>query len=319
MFRTSLVAIIILCAATHCLAAERPRAKPRSDRSLSSGQTPAANIKVDVPFVLIPVHVATDIGRPVMELESKDFRLFDDNIEHSIKSFAKDDAPISVGMVFDSSGSMKSKMTKSVEAASAFLKTASPADEHFLVEFGDRAKLSIPFTDANSDPIAKIARIRPFGRTSLFDAIHLSLKQMGHARNKRRAIVIFSDGGDNCSRRTMQEIRNSLLEANVQLYAIGIIEEDSKDKPTREEIAGPGVLDELTQITGGLHFRSGLSDLTPIAERVGNELRSQYLIGYTPITEEGDGKYHRVRVTISKKDRMPGLRVSHRLGYYSSN
>ena len=252
--------------------------------------------------------------------QSRDFRLFDDNIVHSIQSFTRDDSPISVGMVFDCSGSMKAKMTKSIEAASAFLKTANPADEHFLVEFGDRAKLSIPFTDTSADLTARIARIRPFGRTSLFDAIHLSLGQMIRARNRRRAIVIFSDGGDNCSRRTKQEIRNSLLEADVQLYAVGIVDGDVKTKLTREEIAGPGILDEFTQITGGVHLQSDLTDLSAVSERLGNELRSQYLLGYVPSsTEVRDGKYHRVKVMLNPTEKTPDLRVSHRQGYYDAS
>ena len=311
MFRSWYALLAILVSTFSNWAAEKPNLKLRAPSPVISVGEHSPHLTVNVSFVLVPVHVTTMLGRPVTQLELKDFRLFDENIEHSIKTLTKEDSPISVGVLFDSSGSMRLKMKQAVAATNAFLKTASPADEHFLIEFGDRAKLAVPFSGDLTDLSTRIARVRPFGRTSMYDAIQLGITQMKSAKHKRRAIVIFSDGADNHSRRNLQEIRQVLMEADVQVYAIGIF--DGND------ISGPLVLDELAEITGGTHLRAGLSDLAVISERIGNELRSEYVIGYSPTTEVRNGKYHRVKVIVAPKQTMPDLHVSHRQGYYGTS
>ena len=321
LFRRAIIASLFFFVAwSHGWASEKSVPKTPSTRTASAAsEHPLAILVADVPFVLVPVHVTTLLGGPVMHLESKDFHLFDQNIEHSIKSFSRDDTPISVGVLFDSSGSMRTRMDKSADATRAFLKTANAVDEHFLVEFGDRAKVTVPFTTDTAGLFERIARIRPFGRTSMFDAIHLAIGQMRFAKNKRKAIVIFSDGGDNWSRRTLREIRRSLLEVEIQIYAVGIMDESNTGKLTREELAGPGILDELAELTGGTHLRADLEELTSIAERIGNELRSRYLLGYSPTAEVRDGKYHQVKVTVTPHGNMPDLRISHRPGYHGAS
>src|SRR5262249_2047513 len=156
-----------------------------------------------------------------------------------ITEFSREDGPISIGLLFDSSGSMQKKMRRSAEAAAAFFKTASSDDEFFLVEFNDRAKLAVPFTPDPEELYQHISHIKPFGRTSLFDAIHVALQQMRHARHLRKAIVILSDGGDNRSRYTGTEIKNAMLESDVQLYAMGIFAEGDTSKLPQEEQNGP--------------------------------------------------------------------------------
>lgn len=311
MFRSWYALLAILVSTFSNWAAEKPNLKLRAPSPVISVGEHSPHLTVNVSFVLVPVHVTTMLGRPVTELELKDFRLFDENIEHSIKTLTKEDSPISVGVLFDSSGSMRLKMKQAVAATNAFLKTASPADEHFLIEFGDRAKLAVPFSGDLTDLSTRIARVRPFGRTSMYDAIQLAITQMKSAKHKRRAIVIFSDGADNHSRRNLQEIRHLLMEADVQVYAIGIFD--------NTDINGPLVLDELAEITGGTHLRADLSDLTVVSERIGNELRSEYVIGYSPTTEVRNGKYHRVKVIVTPKQAMPDLHISHRQGYYGSS
>ena len=276
-------------------------------------------LKVDVPFVLVPVHVTTMIGRPLTKLESSEFHIFDQGVEYAIKSFTHDDAPISVGMLFDTSGSMRGKLKESIEAARAFLRTANDADEHFLVEVGTRARLSVPFTRRSADITHRISKIQPFGRTSLFDSIQLALNQMKYAKNTRKAIVIFSDGGDNCSRRNISEIRRALGESDVQLYAIGIFDKTSKAKLTREEIKGPEVLSALAELTGGTHLRTDLTNLSEVSARIGNELRNQYVLGYYAAADAGNGKYHRIKVTVTPKEKLPDLRISHRPGYSAAS
>ncbi len=279
---------------------------------------PAADLRVDVPLVLIPVHVTTPLGASVTDLSSGNFRLFEDGVEQKITHFASEDAPLSIGVLFDASGSMRNKIRKSAEAAAAFFRTANADDEFFLIEFNERPKLAIPFT-RDSDAICKhIAHTHAIGRTSLLDAVHLALLQMKDAKNLRKAIVIVSDGGDNRSRYTEGEIMSAMREADVQVYAMGIFDADDAPKRTPEERNGPRMLDELAKETGGRHFPvRNLNDLPAVCERIGNELRNQYVLGYAPSNATEDGSYRHVRVTVAAPEQSQSLRTHHRQGYYA--
>ena len=284
---------------------------------LSMG-APRPHLRVDSTLVLIPAHVTTAAGTSVTNLTPEHFRLFEDNAEQKITHFAKDDAPISIGLVFDSSGSMHNKIRKSSEAAATFFKTANAEDEFFLVEFNDHPRLTVSFTPDSDEIYRRIAHIRPFGRTSLLDAIHLALGQMKGARNLRKAIVILSDGGDNRSRYSASEVKNAMLESDVQMYAMGIFDPEEIRRKTSEEEKGPKLLDELAENTGGrLYYVENLDDLTTISARIGNELRNQYLLGYSPTNASRDGKFRRVRVNLSSPPDLPNLRTYYRHGYYA--
>jgi Ca-activated chloride channel family protein len=277
-----------------------------------------AHLKVDVNLVVIPVHVTNRAGENVTTLEQKHFRLFEDGVEQDISHFTKDDAPLSIGLLFDMSGSMRNKMRKASEAALEFFKTANTADEFFLIEFNTRVKLAVPFTEDSDEVYRHIQRARPAGRTSLLDAIHMAMVQMKNARNPRRAIVILSDGGDNSSRYSAHEIKNALAESEIQLYAMGIFDPEDSKKQTSEERNGPRLLDELAAQSGGKHYPvKDLDDLPLISAQIGNELRSQYVLGYSPLNASTAGKYKRVTITLGPPDGTPPLKAAYRQGYYS--
>jgi VWFA-related protein len=279
---------------------------------------PEARLRVDSSLALIPVHVTTAAGTSVTNLAKDQFRLFEDGVEQKVTHFSKDDAPLSIGLLFDTSGSMVNKIRKSSEAAATFFKTANPDDEFFLVEFNDRPKLTVPFTPDSDLIYRRIAHTRPYGRTSLLDAIHLAMLQMKSARNLRKAIVIVSDGGDNRSRFTSSEIKNAMLESDVQLYAMGIFDLEDMHKHPQEEQNGPQLLDELAEQTGGrLYTVDKVDDLDSISARISNELRNEYLLGYSPNDDSRDGKYRRVKVKLDMPDGTPDLRVYYRHGYYA--
>jgi Ca-activated chloride channel family protein len=294
-------------------------ARIRPEASAASIHYPQATLRIDSSLVLIPVHVTTALGASVTTLSRENFQLFEDTAEQKITCFAKDDAPLSIGLLFDSSGSMHNKIRKSAEAAAAFFKTGNVEDEFFLVEFNDRPKLTVPFTTDSDELYQRIVHARPFGRTSLLDAIHIALAHMKSARNFRKALVIVSDGGDNRSRFTAGEIKNELRESDVQVYAMGIFESDESQKLSREEINGPRLLDELAEDSGGRHYRvNRLDELPTISERIGNELRNQYLLGYYPSDGSRDGRYRRVKLKIDPPaDLPPNLRTYYRHGYYA--
>ena len=277
----------------------------------------AGQIRVDSSLVIVPTHVTTEIGATIDNLAKEHFHIFEDGVEQGITLFAQDDAPVSIGVLFDASGSMKNKIRKSSQAAAAFFKIANPEDEFFLVEFNEHPWLAVPFT-ADSDALyERIARTRVLGRTSLLDAIRLALVQMKQARNPRKAIVIVSDGGDNRSRSTAREIKNAMRESDVQIYAMGIFDQAPDAKLPEEERNGPQLLDQLAEESGGRHYRiQDLNDLPQIAESIGNQLRSQYLIGYTPTNEARDGRFRRVKLTIDPPP-LQALRVYYRRGYFA--
>ncbi len=279
---------------------------------------PTTAIRIDSSLVLIPAHVTTTIGAPVTNLTKADFRLFEDNVEQRITQFAMDDAPISIGLLFDASGSMRSKIHKGSEAAAAFFRTANPEDEFFLVEFGDRPRLTVPFTADPARIYRRIAGLRPFGRTSLLDAIHMALAQMKGARNSRKALVVVSDGGDNSSRQTAGQIKHALVESDLQLYSMGIFEGDESHPQSREERNGPTLLDTLAGETGGHNYPiNNLDQLPALSARISKELRTEYLLGYSPAGAARDGKYHRVRVTLAAPTDGQKLRTYYRQGYYA--
>jgi Ca-activated chloride channel homolog len=286
-------------------------------RPSSPDDVPRPDLRADVSLILVPAHVTTPIGRSVTTLGKENFRLFDEGAEQTISQLAHDDAPLSIGLLLDASGSMQNKMPKSRQATATFIQTANSGDEFFLVEFGDRAKLAIPFTSDSDEIYRQVSRTRPFGRTSLLDAIHLAIAQMKNARHLRKALVILSDGGDNRSRVTAREVRNELLESDVQVYAMGIFDGKLK-KLTPEEQGGPSLLGELTEQSGGRLYPVGdINDLPAISARISRELRDQYVLGYSLPQPARDGKYHRVRLQLTAPGESPDLKVYYRRGYYA--
>ena len=291
-----------------------PRAKP----AVRAEAVPKSNIRVDSTLVLIPVTVTDPMNRFVTGLEKENFKILEDHKEQDLTQFSSEDAPLSVGVVFDCSGSMGSKLDKSRQAVAQFFKTANPEDEFFLVEFHDSAELAQPFTTSLEEIQNQLTFTQSKGRTALLDAIYLSLHEMKKARNPRKALLVISDGGDNDSRYTEGEIRNLVKEADTQIYAIGIYEPIGARSRTAEEMAGPGLLTDIAEQTGGRQYAvENLNELPDIASKIGVELRNQYILGYAPQNREHDGKYRRVQVKLVQPRGLPPLRAFWRLGYYA--
>ncbi len=284
--------------------------------NLPSASLPPANLRSDASIVLVPAQVTNALGTPITDLSKENFRILEDGVEQPITYFASEETPVSVGFLFDSSASMRNKMHQSSEAAAAFFRTANKDDEFFLVEFNEQAKLSVPFTSDANEVYQHVAHVRPLGRTSLLDAIHLALVQMKRAQHTRKAIVIVSDGGDNRSRYTVSQIKNAMLESDVQVYSMGIFDPEDQRKRTPEEKNGPHLLGELAEESGGKHFSvDNLDDLPAISSKIGEELRSQYVLGYTPPDPNRDGKYHQIKLLLASPPQA--LELRYRRGYFS--
>jgi len=292
--------------------------EPRARPSAPAASGPRADIRVDTTVVLIPVTVTDPLNRFVTGLEKEHFKVFEDKVEQQIAYFASEDAPLSIGLVFDTSGSMGNKLSKSREAVSQFFKTANPEDEFFLVQFNDRPELIQDFTTNLEEIQNRLTFTQAKGRTALLDAVLMAINKMKKARNPRKSLLIISDGGDNSSRYTESEIRRVVREADVQIYAIGIFEPVLSRGRSAEELNGPGLLNELSEQTGGRHFAvENLNELPDVAAKIGVELRNQYILGYPPANRERDGKYRKVLVKLVPPKRMPPLKARFRQGYFA--
>jgi Ca-activated chloride channel homolog len=278
-----------------------------------------ADLRIDSTEVRIPVSVTQQqSGKLVTGLEVINFELFEDKVRQDIISFTAEDAPISVGVVFDASGSMGTKLSKSRQAVAQFLQTANREDQFFLVQFNDRPALTVPFTDDGDEILNRLAFVQSKGATALLDGVYMAMNEMKRARNARKAILIISDGGDNSSRYTESEVKSAVREADVQIYAIGIFEPYGAAGGTMEERMGPGLLTDMAEQTGGRHFAIGnLGELPDVAEKIGLELRNEYVLGYRPKNDARDGKYRKVEVKLLKVDKLPRMKSRARGGYYA--
>jgi Ca-activated chloride channel homolog len=288
----------------------RPQLGDRSDAG------PRTRIRVDSNLVLIPVTVTDPLNRLVTGLDKESFRLFEDTVEQSVTQFSSEEVPLSVGVVFDGSGSMGQKLEGARSAVAQFFKTANPDDEFFLVQFSDNASLALPFTHDLGQIQNRLLFSQSKGRTALLDGVRLALLEMRHASNPRKAILVMSDGGDNNSRYTESEIGKLMREADVQLYAVGLYDAGMGRSP--EEAGGPGLLTKLAEQSGGRQYAADNEhNLADIAAKIGVQLRHQYLLGYVPQNRERDGKYRRVQVKLNQPKGLPQLRTYWRMGYYA--
>jgi Ca-activated chloride channel homolog len=275
-------------------------------------------LKLNVDLALINATVTDPFNRLVTGLDPDNFRIFEDNIEQEVVTFSAEDVPISIGVIFDYSGSMSNKAAKAREAAIQFFKTANPQDEFFLVSFNERAELTSSFTNSVEDLQSRMLLSAPKGRTALLDAIYLGLSEMRGAHNAKRALLILSDGGDNHSRYNESDIKRLVKEADTQLYAIGIFDPAGYRNRTLEEGNGPSLLGEVTELTGGRVFPvERLEDLPDIASKIGMELRNQYVLGYHPSNTNHDARWRKVKVKLRAPRGLPPLTVYAKTGYYA--
>ena len=272
-------------------------------------------LHMDVNLVLIPLTVTDQQDRLVTGLEKENFAIFDNNVPQTIKSFATEDAPLSIGIVFDLSGSMQSKFLRARKALSAFLRTCNPQDEFFVIGFNDRPAVLVDYTSDVEDVEARMVMLRPENRTALIDAMYLGVNHLKRAKYDRRALLVISDGGDNRSRYTDGELQRMVRESEVQIYSIGIFDAYA---PTDEEINGPMLLKNISEATGGRLFKvMDVNDLGDIAARISEELRNEYIIGYTPSDRKRDGAWRKVKVRLVPPPGLPVMEVHSREGYYA--
>lgn len=291
----------------------RHQSQPSSQQPVQQDEPPPlpkATIRVDSNLVLVPVTVLDPLTRMVTGLEAENFQVFENGVQQKITSFGSEDSPLSIGIVLDTSGSMGRNLAVSRQAVVEFFKSANPEDEAFLVEFNDRPQLVLPFTHNLGRIEEEIMTARSKGQTALLDGVTLAVAEMKKATHPRKALILLSDGGDNHSRYTEMEVRNRVRESDVQIYAMGIFTGggDINDDPV--------LLSRLAELTGGRHFEVSLGDLVDVAAKIGIELRNTYLLGYSPLNANRDGKYRSIVVKVVPPRGMPKLSASWRRGYF---
>lgn len=279
---------------------------------------PAAPVRIKTDLVTLTLTVTDLYGRYVSGLNKNAFTVVDNNQEQEITFFSDSDAPVSLGVLFDVSGSMGGeKIQKARKALARFINSSHPNDEYFLIAFNSRAQLLLDRTRDGDAVLQKLTLVSPRQNTALYDAVYLGLERVTRGSHQKRALLIISDGQDNSSRYNFGEVRRLMKESDVVTYAVGII--DAGDAQSQLGMQGQAFLDELTSVTGGKSFYPASDiEMDEIFERIALELRHQYSIGYTPKDFNPDGKWRKVKVKVKPPRGLPRLTVRSREGYYAT-
>ena len=281
-----------------------------------AGEPTAGQFHADANVVLINATVLDRHDRPIRGLTRDQFRVYEDKAEQSIAYFSEEEVPLSLAVIFDVSGSMEGKLPAMREALAAILQGENAGDEISLITFSDEPQLAAGWGSNAQDIQNRLLQASAHGQTSLLDALRAGLAQLKRARNPRKAMVVFSDGGDNHSRSTEREVLHSLEESDVQIYAIASTEAWSLRAAAPEVMLGPDLLDRLCDHAGGRYFQADSKrELAGAAEQISRELRSQYVLGYVPSRASHDGRFHHVRVQVNRSADGRNVSVFWRRGY----
>jgi len=307
-------------------AAQKPNASatpPKADATGSPTPQQKLGNELDGPVIVntdlitLTVTVTDTYGRYVSGLSQKAFTILDEKKPQEITFFSDDDSPVSVGVIFDVSGSMSGEKIKNArEALSKFIQTSHNSDEYFLIAFNARAQLLLDKTRDGNAVLDKLTFVQTKNNTALYDACYLGVEKVQRGLHPKRALLLISDGQDNNSRYTFNELRRLLKESDVVLYAVGIL--SGGDAGSDLGMAGQGILDELANVSGGKAFfpRSAV-EMDDIFEQIALELRHQYSIGYKPSDFSNDGKWRKIKVKVTPPRGLPRLFVRSKEGYYA--
>lgn len=302
-----------------------PTTLPSKDSSTPSknpSQEPPKNadepiIRAQTNLVTLTVTVTDPAGRFVTGLEQDHFEVFDNKVLQKIEFFSDEDAPVSVGIIFDLSGSMRGRIHRAQEALRKFLDACHEEDEFFLVGFNSVAKLLSDFTPDGEKLANMLTLSETKGQTALYDACYIGVEKVREGRHTRRALIIISDGQDNNSRYSYREVRQLVKETDVQVYAIGIT---NVFYGSTIDMQGQVILEELARLTGGrAFFPNNDLEMQEVIARIGVELRHQYSIGYTPTVTDAKDQWHKIKVKLDPPKGLPSLNVRSKEGYFGSS
>jgi len=281
---------------------------PAERRALAGDKLVAT---VSSRLVLVPVTVTDRNGKPAVDLEREHFTLTEDSQPREITSLTREVAPVGLGLVVDLSSSMNGKLNHAISATRAIADLTDGADEVFLMTFGDRPEMRVGFTRGAGTIAGGLTGIQAYGDTALIDAVYRALHEVRTSSRRRRALAIISDGGDNASRYSKAELKRLALEADVQIYGISMVEKATD----RDQRNGAYLLEELAEITGGIHFTiRNRADLPPMADKLARAMKDVYTIAYKP-GEGQPGKWRQIRIWVTPPT-PERLKVYARSGYF---
>jgi Ca-activated chloride channel family protein len=312
-----LVILLVLIALPNVARTQEP---PPSQNNPSQSNPSQSNpgdpytIRTNVDVVVLRATPQDRKNISISGLDKNDFQVYEDGVLQQIKYFGHEDIPVTVGLVVDNSGSMRSKRPDVIAAALAFARTSNSQDQMFVVNFNEKVSFGLPdntpFTDQAVQLEAALSRIAPTGETALYDAVAASLDHLKKGSRDKKVLIVISDGGDNKSQHKLTEVLALIERSDAILYTIGIYDEQDGDQ-------NPGVLKRLAKDTGGEAFLpQSLKDITPICERIAHDIRNQYTIAYVPTNRERDGSYRTIEVKASAPGRGR-LSVRTRTGYFA--
>ncbi len=300
------------------MAAYAGQSQKPPDTAVDKPQTPPKNptLKVDVDLVLVNATVTDPQNRYVTGLEKEHFQIWEDKLEQKIEYFSAEDVPISLGVIFDVSGSMKDKISTARDAAVTFLKTGNPEDEYFLVEFANRPEVAEDFTTDVTRLQNRLIFTPAKGMTAMYDSVYLGLEKLKEGNNPKKALLLITDGEDNRSRYTFSNVKDFVKEQDVQIYGIGIVDDFNSQLGSGH--TGRAMVEELSDLTGGrAFFPDSVYDLEDICTKIAVELKNQYVIGYSSTNAAKDGKWRKLRLKINPPKGLPHLNVRSKSGYYA--
>jgi Ca-activated chloride channel homolog len=271
-------------------------------------------ISVNVSSVVLHATVKNHNGSSVSGLDKNDFQVYEDGVPQPIEYFSHDDIPVTVGLVLDNSGSMQPNREQVIAAGMAFARSSNPQDQMFIVNFNEHVLLGLPdgtpFTDQTAQLQTALARFHADGQTALYDAVALALGHLKLCNRDKKVLIVVSDGGDNASKHTLDQILTLAARSNAIIYSVDIHVEDDLDR-------NPRALRRLATTTGGEDFVvESLSEVIPICERIAHDIREQYTLAYSPTNRREDGVYRAILVK-AKAHGHGNLSVLTRTGYYS--
>jgi Ca-activated chloride channel homolog len=265
-------------------------------------------------LVLLDVSVKDAAGGFVSGLSKENFKVYENGKPREITQFADSDIPVTVGIAVDESGSMRPKRAEVITAALAFNEASNPMDEMFIINFNERPRRGLPDDVLFSDNVQRLRLAlyqgTPEGRTALYDAIEMALNQLEFGRRDKKTLVVISDGGDNHSTHTLQDVMRDVQKTVATIYTVGLYDEDDPEK-------NEGVLKKLAQVSGGVFYHPAkLQEIVPICRQIAKDIRTRYTIGYVPPTE-GTADRH-IKVVASSPDH-PKLILRTRTSYVFSD
>src|SRR6202049_3526441 len=270
-------------------------------------------IRTSVNLVVLRATVRDRKGSPVAGLDKEDFQVFEDKVPQQIESFSHEDVPVTVGLVIDNSGSMRSKRSDVINAALAFARSSNPEDQVFVVNFNEHVSMglpgNVPFAVNQEQLETALSRNKADGLTALYDGVAVALEQLKRGKWDKKVLILISDGGDNASRHKLAEILSMVNQSSAIIYAMGIFDANDDDR-------NPRVLKQLARLSGGeSFFPESLEEILPVCQQIAHDIRNQYTISYEPANRKPDGTYRAIEVKARKTSSRGRLTVSTRAGY----